>query len=118
MYEVTVVVTDTKGNSDEQDVTVKVTNMEETGTVTLSTLQPRVGFPVTATLADAGQHNCGQRLLAVVPGSGCDAGATWAIWMTNECADGYYQQLTASSRAQRLTPTHRLRMMLAVSWLL
>ena len=52
VYEVTVVVTDTKGNTDEQDVTVKVTNIEEDGVVTLSTLQPRVGFPVTATLAD------------------------------------------------------------------
>ena len=52
VYEVTVKVTDTKGNSDEQDVTVKVTNVEEMGTVTLSTLQPRVDFPVTATLAD------------------------------------------------------------------
>ena len=31
---------------------VKVTNMEEMGVVTLSTLQPRVGFPVTATLTD------------------------------------------------------------------
>ena len=30
VYEVTVKVTDSKGNSDEQDVTVKVTNMEET----------------------------------------------------------------------------------------
>ena len=46
VYEVTVRVTDSKGNSDEQDVTVKVTNVEEDGTVTLSTLQPRVGFPV------------------------------------------------------------------------
>ena len=52
MYEVTVVVIDSKGNSDEQDVTVKVTNIEEDGVVTLSTLQPRVGFPVTATLTD------------------------------------------------------------------
>ena len=73
VYEVTVKVTDSKGNSDEQDVTVKVTNVEEPGMVTLSTLQPRVDFPVTATLADAGQHNCGQRLLAVVQGH-CDAG--------------------------------------------
>ena len=49
-------------------MTVKVTNMEEMGTVTLSTLQPRVDFPVMATLADPGQHNSGQPLLAVVPG--------------------------------------------------
>ena len=53
VYEVTVKVTDTKGNSDEKDVTVKVTNVEEDGTITLSTLQPRVGFPITATLTDA-----------------------------------------------------------------
>ena len=52
VYEVTVKVTDSEGNSDEQDVTVKVTNVEELGVVTLSTLQPRVGFPVTATLTD------------------------------------------------------------------
>ena len=52
VYEVTVKVTDTKGNSDEQDVTVKVTNIEEDGVVILSTLQPRIGFEVTATLAD------------------------------------------------------------------
>ena len=52
VYEVTVVVTDSKGNSDERDVTVKVTNVEEPGVVTLSTLQPRVDVPVTATLAD------------------------------------------------------------------
>ena len=52
VYEVTVKVTDSEGNSDEQNVTVKVTNVEEDGTVILSTLQPRVGFPVTATLTD------------------------------------------------------------------
>ena len=39
VYEVTVKVTDSKGNSDEQDVTVKVTNVwRKTETVTLSTL--------------------------------------------------------------------------------
>ena len=59
VYEVTVRVTDSKGNSDEQDVTVKVTNVEEDGTVTLSTLQPRVGFPLTATLADADNITAG-----------------------------------------------------------
>ena len=45
VYEVTLVVTDSKGNTDEQDVTVKVTNMEEDGVVTLSTLQPRGWLP-------------------------------------------------------------------------
>ena len=52
VYEVTVVVTDSKDNSAEQDVTVKVTNVEEDGTVTFFPLQPQVDVPLTATLAD------------------------------------------------------------------
>ena len=52
VYEVTVVVTDTKGNTDEQALMVKITNVEEMGEITLSTLQPRVGFLVTAALTD------------------------------------------------------------------
>ena len=52
MYEVTLVVTDSMSKSAEQEVTVKVTNVEEPGTIELSPLQPRVGFPVTATLTD------------------------------------------------------------------
>ena len=72
VYEVTIRVTDSEGNTAEQDVTVKVTNVEEVGTVTLSTLQPRVDFPVTATLADADNITAGQRLVAVVQGW-CDA---------------------------------------------
>ena len=52
-YHVTIVVTDAEGNTDEHDVTVTVTNVEETGTVTFSSLQPRVGVELTATLADA-----------------------------------------------------------------
>ena len=59
MYEVTVKVTDTKGNSDEKDVTVKVTNVEEAGEVTLSTLQPRINFAITATLTDADNITAG-----------------------------------------------------------
>ena len=51
-YEVTVVVTDADGNTDEHDVTVSVTNVEEDGAVTISTLQPRVGVELTADLTD------------------------------------------------------------------
>ena len=57
VYEVTVVVTDTKNNTDSQAVMVKVTNVEETGMIEFSTLQPRVGFPVTATLTDQDNIN-------------------------------------------------------------
>ena len=46
------VVSDGKGNSDEHEVTISVTNVVENGTVTLSTLQPRVGVELTAMLTD------------------------------------------------------------------
>ena len=57
VYEVTVMVTDSEGNTDSQAVMVKVTNVEETGMIDFSTLQPRVGFPVTATLTDPDNVN-------------------------------------------------------------
>ena len=57
VYMVTVVVTD-MGVDDknkmtaERDVVITVTNVEEPGTVTLSSEQPKVGIPLTATLED------------------------------------------------------------------
>ena len=54
IYEVTVVAT-AGGKTAERDVTVKVTNVEEAGKVTLSGAgaQPRVGSEIKATLADS-----------------------------------------------------------------
>ena len=52
VYNITVVATDSDGQTDEMDVIVTVTNVEEDGTVTLSPLQPRIGSLVTATLSD------------------------------------------------------------------
>ena len=52
MYEVTVRATDSDGRTGTKDVTVKVTNMEEDGVVTLSPTQHRAGVPITATLKD------------------------------------------------------------------
>ena len=51
-YEVTVIATDTWGATDTITVTISVTNVEEPGTVTLSTVQPQVGTEVTAELTD------------------------------------------------------------------
>ena len=76
----TVKVTDSEGNSDEQDVTVKVTNVEEDGVVTLSTLQPRVGFPVTATLADADNITAGSVSWQWYKG-GVTQELSWTIWI-------------------------------------
>ena len=46
-------------NRGEKDVEVRVTNVDEPGTVTLSALQARVGVPLTAKLTDpdGGVHN-------------------------------------------------------------
>ena len=51
-YNVTVVVTDSGGNTDSRDVTVTVTNLDEPGTVTLSALQPEVEARLEAELED------------------------------------------------------------------
>ena len=51
-YEVTVGAKDADGIRGTRDVEVKVTNVEEDGSVTLSRVQPRVGIPVTASVTD------------------------------------------------------------------
>ena len=51
-YFVGVTATDTAGDSDLISVDITVNNVEEPGTVTLSSLQPLVGIPLTATLDD------------------------------------------------------------------
>ena len=51
-YFVTVTATDTAGGSDDITVTITVNNVDEPGTVTLSSLQPQVAIPLTATLDD------------------------------------------------------------------
>ena len=52
VYNITVVATDSDNQTDTMAVTVMVTNVDEAGTLTLSTVQPRVGTPLTATLTD------------------------------------------------------------------
>ena len=102
VYEVTVVVTDSKGNSDEQDVTVKVTNVEEHGTVTLSTLQPRVDVPVTATLADPDNVTVSSVSWQWYQGSIiiniADTSATITNLPTIECAVGATERLFHQGR--------------------
>ena len=51
-YGVTVTATDTAGATDTIPVTITVNNIDEPGTVTLSSLQPLVAIPLTATLDD------------------------------------------------------------------
>ena len=51
-YKVTIVATDKKDLTGTKDLTIKVTNVDEPGTVSLSTIQPGVGQPITAALTD------------------------------------------------------------------
>ena len=51
-YDVTVEVTDSDGNTVSLDVTITVTNVNEDGEVTLSSLQPQDGIVITAKLTD------------------------------------------------------------------
>ena len=99
IYEVTVVVTDTKGNTDEQAVMIKVTNVEETGAIEFSTLQPRVGFPVTATLTDPDNVNAdsvewqwyrGETFSDVIPTNECDT-ATDAQCLIKDATSATYR---------------------------
>ena len=59
VYEIEVVTSDTESNKSSRRVTIKVTNVEEDGTVTLSTRQGQVGVRVTAKLTDGdgGERN-------------------------------------------------------------
>ena len=52
VYRATVTVTDSDDDTATQDVMVKVTNVEETGTITLSAQQPQEEVLLTATLED------------------------------------------------------------------
>ena len=52
VYNVTVIGTDSSANVAMKHVTVKVTNMQEDGSIRLSTLQPQDGTPIRAYLSD------------------------------------------------------------------
>ena len=51
-YKVTIVATDKKDLTGTKDLTIKVTNVDEVGTVSLSNIQPGVGQEITASLTD------------------------------------------------------------------
>ena len=51
-YHVTIVTTDNEGASSQLPLVITVTNVDEEGAVKLSTTQPAIGQPITATLTD------------------------------------------------------------------
>ena len=77
VYNVTVVATDSDNQTAMITVTVMVTNVDEEGTLTLSTVQPRVGTPLTATLTDI---------------DGAVSDVTWMWERATEATDGAQHQ--------------------------
>ena len=90
VYMVTVVVTDGKLTA-MRDVAITITNVDEAGTVTLSSEQPKIGIPLTAALEDPD---------GVVADS-----VKWTWHLQRQ-----WHALTLS-RWLRQTPTHRRRQM-------
>ena len=90
VYNITVVATDNDDQTDEMDVTVTVTNVNEPGTVTLSPLQPRIGSLVTASLSD-------------VDGAVSDVKWQWARTEPNANAGATYEDIDGAT-APSYTP--------------
>ena len=82
-YEVTVIATDSEGATTSRAVTVRVTNVDEDGEVTLSTLQPQVGINLTATLTDR---------------DGRISRTTWQ-WARSTTVGGSYENITGATSA-------------------
>ena len=82
-YMVTVTATDAGGEMDMVAVTVTVTNVDEDGTVTLSSMQPVVDTMLTATLDDL---------------DGDITGTTWQ-WASSATSDGTFAPITGATLA-------------------
>ena len=77
-YTVTVRATDGEGATDEITVTINVTNVDEDGTVTLSSANPRVGTALTARLTDR---------------DGVAAGSVTWQWASSNAMNGAYTNI-------------------------
>ena len=85
-YSVTVTADDSNSGTDTKDVTITVTNLEEPGTVTLSTYQPSARSAVTATLSDP------------------DEGVTGTTWQWAKSSDGRTGWSNVGTNSDTYTP--------------
>ncbi len=86
-YSVVIRAADPSGATGRATVTISVTNVDEAGTVTLSSTQPKVGIELTAALTDP------------------DGGVTVASWQWQRSADGTTWTDVAGATAPTYTPT-------------
>ena len=87
-YRVQVVAKDDAGNKSKTDVTVTVTNLNEPGKVSLSSIQPGVGTALTATLKDP---------------DGGETDIRWQ-WSSGPTRDGGFEDIEGATSAS-YTPT-------------
>ena len=87
-YRVQVVAKDVAGNNSKTDVTVTVTNLDEDGEVSLSSIQPGVGTALTATLVDP---------------DGDETDIRWQ-WSSGPTRDGGFEDIEGATSAS-YTPT-------------
>ena len=80
-YTVVVTATDPSGALDTITVTITVTNVDEAGTVTLSTVQPQVGTALTAMLEDT---------------DGDPTSVTWQ-WGRGDTSDGSFDNISSGA---------------------
>ena len=100
-YSVTVTATDTAGATGTISVRIDVNNLDEAGTVTLSSQQPLVAFPLTATLDDPDNVSGSETWLWARSPDGTSVGtlidgATSATYTPVAGDVGDYLQATAS----------------------
>ena len=81
IYIVTVVATDAKKLTAMRDVVITVTNAKEAGTITLSSVQPKVGRPFTASLTDP------DSVTSTNSDGSIETGVTWQWWRTTLITD-------------------------------
>ena len=106
MYVVTVQASDGGvGTTAEKAVTIEVTNVDEPGTVMLSTLQPQVGVGITATLADPDGQTADtitwQWYRGSSPISGANNGEGQDTSYLRTCCRGHWQHLACSGHVRR-----------------
>ena len=111
-YVVVVEAVDSNGTKATKTLRVKVTNVEEPGTVTLSTFQPKVGVSVVASLTDDdGGFSCTDIDAPKNPADknlGDDADTTWQ-WATSTPGSGTWNDIDHVEREDARTDTYTPR---------
>ena len=108
-YVVIIEAEDANGTTATKTLRVTVTNVEETGTVTLSTFQPKVGVAIMASLTDDdGGYSCTDLDATKSPSDknlGDDTDTKWQ-WATSTPDSGVWNDIDHTERSDARTDTY------------